>query len=234
MEPITSYSGLGLLVTLLVVTIWGGRRFLHYCERHSSADWGSRNKNRIAGMLCLFVHRYHRLNYDTIALPDEGCGIVAANHISGLDPLLLVAASPRPLRFLIAREQYYRFGLTWLFRLAGCIPVEREVRPGAAMREALRALASGDVVALFPHGKIHLNTDPPRKIKGGAIKLAQLSQCMIYPVHIKDVKAQGHTLLAIPVPSRASLIVKPAFRCQAGETAADLSKLTTLIENRAG
>jgi len=230
MELITSYFNIGLLAVFLVIAAWAVRRFLAYCERNSSADWGSRNKNRLAGMLCLFVYRYHHLSYDAIPLPEQGCGIVAANHISGLDPLLLVAASPRPLRFLIAREQYYRFGLTWLFRLAGCIPVEREARPGAAMREALRALDRGDVVALFPHGKIHLNTDPPRNIKGGAVKLAQLSQCLIYPVHINNVKAQGHTLLAIPVPSRARLTVNPAFHCEAGNTSKDLQKLTNLIE----
>ncbi|NOZ52775.1 MAG: 1-acyl-sn-glycerol-3-phosphate acyltransferase [Gammaproteobacteria bacterium] len=231
MEFIASHFYIWLPVVLLIAVAWGVQWFLNYCERYSPADWGSRNKNGIAGLLCLFVYRYHHLSYDTIPLPDSGCGIVVANHISGLDPLLLVAASSRPLRFLIAQEQYQRFGLRWLFRLGGCIPVEREARSGTALREALRALGRGEVVALFPHGKIHLDTDPPRNIKGGAIRLAQLSQCQIYPVHIKDTKAQGHTLLAIPIPSQASLKVKPAFYCQQGNTAKDLKKLTCLISS---
>ncbi len=55
--------------------------------------------------------------------------MVVANHISGLDPLLMAAASRRSLHFMIAREQYERFGLKWLFRMAGCIPVDRERAP---------------------------------------------------------------------------------------------------------
>ena len=79
-----------------------------------------------------------------IPLPETGAAIVVCNHISGLDPLVLIAATPRPLRFLIAREEYERFGLQWLFRLGKCIPVERDKRPELAMRAALRAIENGE------------------------------------------------------------------------------------------
>ena len=157
---------------------------------------------------------------------------MVSNHVSGLDPLLLAAASPRPLRFLIAREQYDRFGLRWLFRIAGCIPVERQKRPEQAMRAALRALNNGDVVALFPHGKIHLDTDPPMKIKGGAIRLGQISGCPIFPVRIEGVRGQGHTVLAVFIRSDADIVTHEAVYCQPEHYAENLENLQRLLEAR--
>ena len=225
-------SLMGYSVIVMATGAWGAGRFFRYCRSRSSADWGSPFKNTVSGMLCLFVFRYHRLKYQPIGLPETGGAIVVSNHVSGLDPLLLIAASPRPLHFIIAREQFDRFWLKWLFKLAGCIPVEREARPEAAFRDALRTLRRGGVVALFPHGKIHLDTDPPRRIKGGAIKLSQLTGCPIFAVRIEDVKAQGRNLMALPIPSRAVLINKPPIYCQAQNHSHDLEKLTKLIESK--
>jgi 1-acyl-sn-glycerol-3-phosphate acyltransferase len=66
-------------------------------------------------------------------------------------------------------------------------------------------LAQGEVVALFPHGTIHLDSDPPRRLKAGVAKLAKLSGCPIYPVRLDGIKGQGHTLLSIPMRSKAVL-----------------------------
>jgi len=204
---------------------------LRYCERFKAADWGGLWTNRIAGFIAWFVYRYHRMSYTPIPLPASGGAIVVSNHISGLDALLLIAASPRPLRFLIAREEYQRFGLRWMFRLSGCIPVERDKRPELAMRAALRALKDGDVVALFPHGKIHLDTDPAVKIKGGAVRLAQITGCPIYPVHISGVSGKGHTMLAVFMRSVVRLYNRPILYCQPAHNAQNTHKLQTLIES---
>ena len=167
-----------------------------------------------------------------IPLPEKGAAIVVSNHISGLDPLVLIAATPRPLRFLIAREEYERFGLQWLFRLGNCIPVERNNRPELAMRAALRAIDDGDVVALFPHGKIHTPSDPPVKIKGGAVRLAQLTGAAIYPVHVEGIKGEGHTMLAIPLKSDIKLSTHLP-QTYTTEDADPVSHLQKLIETPA-
>lgn len=192
---------------LVVMLIW------HVSGRASLINWGQGWMNRLDGFNRLFCRHYHRLNHDMIELPAEGPAILVANHISGLDPILLFAASRRKLRFLIASEQYHRFGLEWLFRAVGCIPVDRTGKPEKAFREALKALKDGDVVALFPHGKIHLDSDPPRHLKAGAVRLAQLAGCPIYPLRIEGVRAQGGIFLPVLLRARARLTNRPSLEC---------------------
>lgn len=204
--------------------------FLHYLESVSNADWGSRKVNRIAGFIRLFCRYLHGFKPETLPLPSSGGALVASNHISGLDPFLLIAASPRPLRFLIAREQYERFGMTWLFRLAQCIPVDRGGRPERALREALTALEDGDVVAVFPHGKIHLDSDPSRKLKGGVIFLAKKANCSIYPARVDDVRGAGLTALALIVPSQSRLKSYPSLDCKDLEHGDCLNRLASILD----
>lgn len=220
----------GWFLIFLPLVFWLGYRFSSVCEAASPADWGSRGRNRLAGFVVLFCRHLHRFHPDPLPLPASGGMVVAANHISGLDPLLLIAASPRPLRFLIAREQYQRFGLNWIFRMAGCIPVDRERRPERALREALRALEEGEVVALFPHGTIHLDTDAPRQLKGGVARLAHKSGVPICPVRLDDVRGAGHTLAAVFIPSTASLKAYPALDCSELEHGQCLRQLADLLE----
>jgi 1-acyl-sn-glycerol-3-phosphate acyltransferase len=191
-----------IFTPLVLVFLWRALRFL---KSQKNADWGSETLNVISGLNRLFCSRYHRLSGDVITLPEQGGAIVVANHLSGLDALLMIAASNRPLRFLIAKEQYQRFGIQWFLRSVGCIPVERQARPQRGFRAALRMLAQGEVVALFPHGTIHLDSDPPRRLKAGVVKLAKMSGCPIYPVRLDGINGQGHTILSIPWRSHAVL-----------------------------
>lgn len=185
------YALVPILLILLLLWLYG------YLLRASEANWGRGWMNAMDGLVRLFVLRFHRAKLDSIALPEIGPAVLVSNHVSGLDPLLLVVASRRPLRFIIATEQYERFGLKWLFRAARCIPVDRNHRPERALRHARSALRRGEVVALFPHGKIHLDSDPPRKLKRGFAKLSQWGDVPVYPCRIDNVRGQSHTILAL-------------------------------------
>ena len=190
------------MITLLLATIflfWLDRR----CNAANQADWGSIGLNRLDGLNRLFCRYYHRLQPQVLPLPEQGGAVVVSNHISGLDPLLMIASSNRPLRFLIAREQYQRFGMQWLFRAVGCIPVDREKSPEKALRQAFKALRQGEVVAIFPHGKIHLDSDPPRKIKAGASRLVSNTKVPLLAVRISGVSAEGHVMKPVLLRSRA-------------------------------
>lgn len=223
------WGAAGGLLVLLGFFLWRLRRA---CVRANRVDWGGRGWNLLDGFNRLFCHHFHRLRHEPVVLPESGPAVVVANHCSGLDPLLMLAASNRQLRFMIAREQYERFGLRWLFRGIGCIPVERERSPEKAFRAALRALHDGEVVALFPHGKIHLDSDPPIKLKPGAVRLAHLAKCPVYPMRVEGVAGQGHTVLAVLIRSRARLRRLPAIDCLDRGNRECLAEIADAIEGR--
>jgi len=218
---------------LLVLTTggWGLRRLGEVCRRAQRSDWGKGWLNFLDGLNRIYCRRVHELDDLQLEIPDAGPAIVVSNHVSGLDPLLLIAASHRPLRFLIAREQYRRPWLTWLFRAAGCIPVDRQRRPERALREALKTLRQGEVVALFPHGKIHLDSDPPRRLKPGAAKLAQATGAPLIPVRITGVRGAGHVLPALFFPSRIQVHTYAPIDCTGLGTQQILHRLA-LVLNR--
>jgi 1-acyl-sn-glycerol-3-phosphate acyltransferase len=190
--------------------VWLSRQ----CFQANQIEWGASWMNWLDGFNRLFCMRYHRLALVDLPLPEQGPAIVVSNHISGLDPLLMIACSRRPLRFLIAREQYRRFGLQWLFRAVGCIPVDRERSPEKALRQAFKALRDGEVVALFPHGKIHLDSDPPRRTKAGAARLAAISKATVLPLRLSGTARQGHVVSSVFVRGRAVVDVLPVIEAQ--------------------
>jgi 1-acyl-sn-glycerol-3-phosphate acyltransferase len=229
MDVDTSYLIALALLALVLFLLW---RLWRAVGAANEVDWGRAWMNRLDGLNRLLCWRYHRLQADSIDLPEEGPAILVANHISGLDPLLLIAASPRPLRFIIATEQYHRFGLTWLFRAVGCIPVDREGRPERAFRAALKALEEGEVVALFPHGTIHLDSEPPRRLKAGAVRLAQLAHCPVTPVRLEGVKAQGRIFLPVLLRARAKIENFSPLTCDKQELSACLHLLQQRLDGK--
>jgi len=195
-----------LIMVLAAVASWLGWRWaVKKCEVANVADWGSRWLNRLDGLNRLYCRHFHRLRHDSLPLPVRGPALLVSNHVSGLDPLVLIAASPRPLRFLIAREEYDRWWLKWLFHAIGCIPVERSRNPVAAYAAARRALEAGEVVALFPHGHIHLDHQPPIPLKRGVVLLARETGAPIVAVRLDGVRGEGLTVSAVFLRSRVRL-----------------------------
>ncbi len=183
----------------------------------SRPDWRNPWLNRLARVNAYLCHRYHRLKGTLHTLPEHGAAVVVSNHFSGLDPFLLIAAAHRPLRFLMAEEEYNRFGLKWLFRAVGCIPVDRKGRPERAFREARRALERGEVIAIFPHGGIRLDSEHNRKLKPGAVRLAQMVGCPIVPVRIDGISAEDSIFRALLHRSHARLRCYPPIDCSTRE-----------------
>ena len=219
-----------ILVTALGIWVW--RRGLRYCEQAAVADWGVRWLNRLDGLNRIFCRWYHRLRHDPVPLPASGGALVVSNHISGLDPLLMVAASPRPLRFIIAEEEYNRWWLRWLFSAMGCIPVTRSGNPQQAFRAAREALDQGEIIALFPQGRIHLDHEPPARLKRGVALLAQMTEVPVCPIRIKGIRGQGRTFTAVLLRSRARITCFDYFEFN-DNLQADLKRLGDLIRGQA-
>lgn len=87
-------------------------------------------------------------------VPKQGPVLLASNHLSGLDTIILPSYAPRQVQFLAKASLFQsRFG-HWFFTSIGAIPVHREA--SAAAQAALTAgrdvLAAGNVFAVFPEG----------------------------------------------------------------------------------
>ncbi len=212
-----------------VVAAWGWHRFMQRLDSARQAEWGRRWLNRLDGFNRIWCRRFHRLSGGEITLPLKGPALVVANHVSGLDPLLMIAASRRPLRFLIAREEYERRGLHWLFAAIGCIPVKREGSPRAALAAACRALERGEVVALFPQGRIRLDHEPRVPLKRGIAYLARASGAPVIAVRIDGVRGAGRTVSAVLLRSRVRLRHFPPLHLQEDDMDRFLSRLQALL-----
>ncbi len=201
----------------------------YLARQRAMVDWQHPGLNWMDGLNRLYCHRFHRIQDKMITLPQQGAAIVVANHISGLDPLLLLATSTRRLRFLIASEEYERFGFTWLYRLVGCIPVDRQGRPEIAFRSALRALADGEVVALFPQGRIQHPSETMTRLKTGAVRLAYLSGAPITPLHIRGVRGAGDVFLPLFLRGRVVIQQYPSIEATKEQRKAVLQRIADCI-----
>jgi 1-acyl-sn-glycerol-3-phosphate acyltransferase len=136
-----------------------------------------------------FVYRFKVTGDENI--PTHGAAILACNHVSFVDAVLLMAASPRPIYFLMDHRIFQVPVLGWLFRLAKAIPIapraENPVAYEAAFDAAAKVLKEGDLLAIFPEGGI-THDGTLQEFKGGIMKI------------LERAKAQGtHGEQGVPV-----------------------------------
>ncbi len=109
-------------------------------------------------------------------IPTQGAAVLVCNHVSYVDALLLMASSPRPIRFLMDHRIFSIPVLGWIFKLAKAIPIapknEDEATYNAAFDAAHQVLSEGDLLAIFPEGSITRNGEL-QAFKGGISKILQ-------------------------------------------------------------
>jgi len=141
-----------------------------------------------AVVLTRVVYRFHVR--DEHRIPAEGAAIVVCNHVSFVDPILLMAASPRPIRFLMDARIFSTPVLGWIFRLAKAIPIApRDEDPAvyeAAFATADQVLAEGDLLGVFPEGM--LTTDGQLKpFKGGIMRILEQRPVEVIPLALQNL-----------------------------------------------
>ena len=122
---------------------------------------------------------YYRMTYAGDAVPPSGPVLLVANHPNTLlDPVLVVAASRRPVRFLAKAPLFESRRTAWAVRAAGAIPVYRQQDRGtqmgrntSAFRAVYDVLAAGGAVGIFPEGTSH-NAPAIAPLKTGAARIA--------------------------------------------------------------
>jgi 1-acyl-sn-glycerol-3-phosphate acyltransferase len=161
--------------------------------------------------------------------PRQGPLLVAANHVSWLDPVVLGAAVPRQVVFVGAEDllgvRVSPGFVPWrgllrviapLVRWFGMIPVRRtEVEPGAytgsTLRAALRVLRGGGCLALFPEGGVNRTADVLAPLRPGIALLSARAQAPILPAWIFGTGRALPLGEVIPRPARVGVRFGPVL-----------------------
>jgi len=122
-------------------------------------------------------------------VPRTGPVILAANHTSGVDPLVILGTCTHRVVSFIVERQYYDAPLAgWFMRLARCIPVDRENPGRSFLANSLRLLKEGGCLGIFPQGTYVPADEPEPEAKSGVGALALRTGAMVIPCHISGTR----------------------------------------------
>jgi 1-acyl-sn-glycerol-3-phosphate acyltransferase len=139
-------------------------------------------------------------------IPDQGPVILASNHRSNMDPVLLASAVRRPLSFM-AKAELFVGPLGWIMRWIGQFPVRR----GGIDREALRrtdaVLARGSMLGLFPEGTRGDGTFSA--VHPGLAYIVVRQRCPVLPVVISGTERVRRRFGWLPFASPVRIVIGP-------------------------
>jgi 1-acyl-sn-glycerol-3-phosphate acyltransferase len=142
----------------------------------------------IAWVATRLVYRFKVSGDENI--PVQGAAILVCNHVSFVDAVLLMAASPRPIRFIMDHRIFAIPVLGWLFRLGKAIPIAPQRDDPEtyerAFAEARAVLAAGDLLCIFPEGGI-TRDGSLGEFKGGVMKVLATHPVPVVPLALTNL-----------------------------------------------
>lgn len=135
-------------------------------------------------------------------IPNEGPVIIASNHVSYLDPLIVAVASPRPVSFMAKAVFFGKPVLGIVMRMLNAFPVRKVGADLEAVKQALRVLRQGQVLGIFPEGT-RQRSGVLGKAEPGVAHLAIKTGAPVVPVAVRG------TFRPFPGKSIKALIGKP-------------------------
>ena len=123
-------------------------------------------------------------------IPEKGPAIIASNHVSFVDWLIIAGFSPRPIRFVVYAPLFKNPLFRLIFKLGKCIPIDSakknpEIYKSAFIQMA-QALKNGELLCIFPEGK--LTTDGNiDQLKHGIEKVIGATPVPVIPMVIQGM-----------------------------------------------
>ena len=142
-------------------------------------------------LVWLLVHSIYRLEKSGLdRIPDEGPAVLVCNHVSFVDALIIAAACRRPIRFVMDHGIFRIPVLNFIFRTGKTIPIasakENPQLLEKAYDEIAAALAHGDLVGIFPEGRI-TDTGELYPFRGGVSRIIKRTPVPVVPMALRGL-----------------------------------------------
>jgi len=139
----------------------------------------------------LLIHTIHRVStVDVERIPEEGAAVLVCNHVSYVDAIVIMAASPRPIRFVMDHKIFRTPLLGFIFRTGKAIPIapvkEDPWLTEKAFVDIAHALHDGELVCIFPEGKL-TSTGEMNEFRGGIAKIVARSKVPVIPMALRGL-----------------------------------------------
>ncbi|MBL0167001.1 MAG: MFS transporter [Propionivibrio sp.] len=142
-------------------------------------------------IIWMLIHSVYRLRVQELdQVPEEGPAVIVCNHVSFVDALVIMAACRRPIRFVMDHNIFRWPVLNFVFRTSKAIPIasarEDQAMMDKAFDEVAKALDAGDLVGIFPEGRITAdgNINPFRP---GITRILQRNPVPVIPMALRGL-----------------------------------------------
>jgi 1-acyl-sn-glycerol-3-phosphate acyltransferase len=153
-------------------------------------------------MLYIWMRIFHGLQFSGVSnIPASGPVIIAGNHPSYYDPIVLSLATKRHVRFFAIAELLKLPIIGWFARQWGILPVYRGGDNEPTVQKALRILQRGGAIGIFPEGRRSLQF-AMGQVRPGVGRLATQSKATIVPCVIYGTWKAWPRLTALPHPAK--------------------------------
>lgn len=142
-------------------------------------------------VMWLMLHTIYRIGVKGAdRIPDEGPCVLVCNHVSFADAVVIGASIRRPVRFVMDHRIFQIPVLSWFFRTVGAIPIAPAHEDAAGLERAYaqiaRALDAGDVVCIFPEGKLTASGDL-QVFRQGVQRIIERSPVPVVPMALRGL-----------------------------------------------
>ena len=140
-------------------------------------------------LIWLLTHSMYRVEQRNLqVIPEEGAAVLVCNHVSFVDALLVGGTIRRPIRFVMYYKIYNLPVLNFIFRTAGTVPIagrsEDLLIYDAAFKKIAEYLRNGELVCIFPEGK--LTTDGElNEFKSGIDRILEETPVPVIPLALQ-------------------------------------------------
>lgn len=170
-------------------------------EGHSSR-WFSYIIRGIGNFVFKVFFRYRIDGRENLDVGEGKAAVLAGNHFSMADPLMVVFALKDNVRFIGKEELFQgpRFLAQGLAR-CGAIPIKRDTADRQCIKRAVASIKRGEYVGIYPEGTRHHPETGAAQNKAGAVLIANMAHCPIIPVGsvgTERIKPEGSHFLHFP------------------------------------